>query len=166
MTASRPTFAEVTELAAMVEGTVPGEFIDANGHMNVRYYQDLAGRCMRALHATVGIDDAYRESNRSMFTIEQHVRYFDELREGARYAVHPRVLEVSSVGVHLVSFIVDVTRQRLACTFETTLLHVDTSARRASEMPDSVAQGWRKHVERQSGLGWSAPTCGSMGLRR
>lgn len=162
-----PTFDQVLEVAALLGGTVTPDFIDANGHMNIRRYMEHCARSADVICRDVGIDDDYRARRRmGVFTVEHHLRYFSELREGEKFSVHSRVLERSDKGVHLMAFLLDRTHERLSNTLEIVLVHVDMDTRRATPMPADIAAGWDRHVALSDALDWPAPVCGAMGIRR
>jgi acyl-CoA thioester hydrolase len=162
-----PTLAQITRLSHPVTGTVSGEFIDSNGHMNVLHYLEFASDGADAVVRHVGIDDAYRGDRRlGVFTAEHHLRYYSEMVEGDEFAVYGRFLGRSSKVIHLMTFVTDRGRQRLACTLEIVLVHVDLETRRPVEIPADVAGALDRSIDAMKMLGWSAPVCGAMGIRR
>jgi acyl-CoA thioester hydrolase len=162
-----PTCEQVTLLPALVEAAVEPGLIDANGHMNIRYYLDNCAASADVLCRAVGIDDAYRRDRRmGVFTAEHHLRYLSELRAGDRFSVHTRVLDRSDKVLHLMAFLVDRSRERLSCTVEIVLVHVGMDSRRPLPFPGDVAAGWDQLVKESRALTWDAPVCGAMGVRR
>ena len=101
-----------------------------------------------------------------MFTVEQHIRYFSELRLGDRFTVHGRFLERSDRAVHGMSFVVAPETGMLACTFEASYVHVDMNTRRSVPIPDDVAARFDAEIAVGDALGWEAPVSGAMGVRR
>jgi len=162
-----PTLDQILAMPALVEGTITPDFIDANGHMNIRYYLDAGAESADRLCRRVGIDDAYRGERRmGVFTVEHHLRYLAEMREGGEFSVHTRALERSDKAAHLLAFIVDRTGGRLACTMEIVLVHVGMDTRRPTPFPADVAAGWDELTFESDGVDWPAPVCGAMGVRR
>ncbi|MFP1153652.1 thioesterase family protein [Mycobacterium sherrisii] len=144
-----------------------GDLIDGNGHMNVLHYLDFGSAAADALVRQIGIDDAYRVDRQlGVFTVEHHLRYYSELIEHDIVDVYARVLERSPKVVHLMSFTVDRRRERLSGTLEIVLVHVDLARRRPVAMPTDIAAGFDEHIAHSSALGWPAPVCGAMGVRR
>ncbi|WP_052915017.1 thioesterase family protein [Protofrankia coriariae] len=162
-----PTFAQVLELPALIETTVQPEYIDFYGHMNVRFYLILGAEAV-GLHAErIGIDSAYHEQRRmGVFTAEHHLRYFSELSLGDKLSVHSRFLDRSRRAGHIMSFLLDRERDRLAYTLELIVVHMDTTTRRPVDMPDDIARGFDEQIALSRALNWPAPTCGVMGIRR
>ncbi|MEW2570675.1 thioesterase family protein [Streptomyces sp. NPDC047070] len=165
-TAPVPSFDQVMELPAWVDTTVSADFIDENGHMNIRHYLELDALSTTLLCEEIGIDDGYRTERRmGVFTAEHHLRYFSEMHEGEKLSVHVRVLARSSRAVHMMTFLLDRTHGRLANTLELLLVHVDMDARRAVPLPDDIAAGFDRFLSEDGHLAWQAPVCGVMGVR-
>jgi acyl-CoA thioester hydrolase len=162
-----PSAEQIDLLPDPIEGVVTDEFIDVNGHMNVLHYLDWGSRCAEALVEHAGIDDAYRATRRmGLFTVEHHLAYYGELRRGETFSVHARVLERSDKVLHLMTFLVDRSANRLSNSLEILLVHVDLQTRRARRLPAEVAAAFDAHIARSRSLDWSAPICGAIGIRR
>ena len=162
-----PSYDDVLGLPALIEDTVPMSFIDVNGHMNIRHYLDYGATGADVICRQVGIDDEYRARRRmGVFTAEHHIRYAAEMHEGSRFSVHARFLERSGKAGHLLSFILDRDREVLSCTVEIVLVHVGMDSRRPVEFPPDVAAGLDEWIAADGAVGWPAPVCGVMGIRR
>jgi acyl-CoA thioester hydrolase len=162
-----PTVAQIVALPDPVSGNVTGDFTDSNGDMNVLHYLDFASLGADAIVQRIGINDSYRSQRRlGVFTAEHHLRYYSELREGDSFAVHGQFLERSTTVVHLMTFVVDQRRSKLACTLEITLIHVSLDSRRPVEIPSDISAALDRGISDSSNAGWAAPICGAMGLRR
>ena len=162
-----PTYDQIAQLPAVDEQVVPAEFIDLNGHMNIRHYFDAASIALWRVCIAAGMDQSYSDDRGlSLFTVEQHIRYFGELRLGERFTIHGRLLERSERAVHAMSFVVAPDARTLACTFEASYVHVDLNTRRAVAIPDDVGARFDEQIATGDALGWDAPVCGSMGVRR
>jgi len=162
-----PTYDQVLQLPALLEGSVTPDFIDANGHMNVRHYLDACARGADVLIRGAGIVDAYRNERRlGIFTAEHHIRYFGEMHEGGKFSVHTRFLDRSARAGHLISFLLDRDREALSCTVEITIVHVGMDSRRPVALPEDVAAAFDAAIRASDELSWPAPLCGAMGIRR
>jgi acyl-CoA thioester hydrolase len=162
-----PTYEQIVQLPAMFDQKVPEEFIDENGHMNISDYFRICSHAIWKTTITVGLGERYiAEHNQSLFTVEQHMRYFGELRLGERFSVHVRLIERSARVVHAMAFVVDQEKQVLACTQEATLVHVSTDTRSSIDLPAAIAVELDDLIGAADALGWDAPVCGAMGLRR
>lgn len=166
MVIDMPSLEQVRELPVLLTGTVLESFIDVNGHMNIRHYLDHGAEGANQVVIAAGVDDAYRADMRmGVFTVEHHLCYVGEMRLDDRFTVHTRVLHRTEKVLHLMSFIVDETRERLANTLEITLVHVDIDSRSAKPFPDNVATRLDAMVAEHADLLWDAPLSGVMGPR-
>jgi acyl-CoA thioester hydrolase len=164
---SVPTYDQVVDLPAQTRRTVPSEFIDENGHMNIGRYLQLGGEALwsRCL-GDLGMDRRYiPDRGMSTFTAEHHIQYFTEILEGREVSVRVRLLERSDKVAHAIAFIVDETEQRLSCVVETTLVHIDMTSRRPTPFPEDIAALIDLALKNDA-VDWPAPVCGSMGVRR
>lgn len=166
-TSQLPTYDDVSGLPALLEGTVSPEYIDVNGHMNIRHYLDYCATSADVLCRGIGIDDEYRAGRRlGIFTAEHHIRYFGELHEGEKFSVHARFLDRGDKAGHVMAFLLDRTHEVLSCTVEIVLVHVGMDTRRPLSFPDDIAAGIDALVADSREVPWSAPVCGAMGVRR
>ncbi len=162
-----PTYEQLVQLPALFDQAVPEEFIDENGHMNIGDYFRLCSHAIWKSTIAVGLGEEYiNEHKQSMFTVEQHMRYYGELRLGQPFTVHTRLLERSARALHGISFVVDQEKRSLACTQEATLVHVSMETRAAVDLPADIATALDELIDGANQLGWDAPVCGSMGVRR
>lgn len=167
MSTSLPTYEQVLELAAPIDRTVPPEFIDENGHMNIGRYLELGGTALwQRCQIELGMPEDYIATRgMSTFTAEHHLTYYAEILEGERVSVHPRLIARSDKVLHTATMILNRTRQQLACVVEATLVHMDMTARRPTPFPDDVAD-LADAALKADDLAWAAPLSGSMGVRR
>ena len=77
--------------------SVRPEWIDYNGHLSEAYYVLVFGHATDAMMAGTGLTDAYREvTGCSLYTVESHVRYLREVKEGSELRIRTRVLGVDT----------------------------------------------------------------------
>jgi carnitine 3-dehydrogenase len=123
---------------ALYEVTVGPQWVDYNGHMSEWCYLLVMGDSSDCFFRFVGIDDGYRASGRSLYTVETHIRNLAEAATGDRLALTLRVLGVDPKRVHLLHEVLvrhDDGSHTLAATGEQMLLHVDAAAGRTDPMP-------------------------------
>jgi acyl-CoA thioester hydrolase len=162
-----PDFDDVVSLPERFDETVQPEQIDENGHMNIRHYFDFGSWAVWRSTIEAGVDQAYMdERGMSFFTVEQHLRYFGEMRLGERFTVHDRLLARSRNALHAMAFVLDRERDKLASTFELVYVHVDMAERKSVPIPDDVAARLDARIAEGDELDWAAPVCGAMGVRR
>jgi acyl-CoA thioester hydrolase len=77
-----------SEPVAVWTEPVLGEWIDYNGHLSEAYYVLVLGHATDEVMATVGLGPDYREATgASLFTVEAHVRYLDQVGPGEQLEV-------------------------------------------------------------------------------
>lgn len=122
----------------VLERRVPADWVDYNGHTNDSRYAQLASEACDAFFRAIGFDDAYLASGRTFFTVENHVRFLAQTRQGDRLTVRVRLVHHDAKRIHLWTEIV---REDgvVAATSEQMFLHVDTTSERTSPMGDRLA---------------------------
>lgn len=155
------------ELPAQLEQTIPAEFIDENGHMNIGRYLELGGSGVwQRCQSDLGLGTDYLETRGlSTFTAEHHLTYLSEMLEGEQVSVHIRLIERTDKALHAISLIVNQSQQRLACVMETMVIHIDMGPRRPAPFPDDIVVLLDAGLKSDD-LGWPAPLTGSIGVRR
>ncbi len=125
--------------------TVQPDWIDYNGHMNLAYYVLVFDHATDALQDVVGLDAAYRAATGgSVFVVEAHLTYDNEVKLGEEMRVRTRVLDVDEKRLHLFHEMSAGDDDRLAATNELMILHVDLASRRTAPFPAPVLA----HLER------------------
>ena len=113
------------------------EWIDYNGHLSEAYYVVVFGHATDATMATLGMTPEHIVVTRtSLFTVEAHVRYLDQVPPGAHLSVRTSVIGVTDKLLWLWHEMWS--EGRLRATEEVLLVHVDTTAGRASAFPDDL----------------------------
>ena len=121
--------------------TVPSEWIDFNGHMNVAYYVLAFDRATDALMDFLGMGQAYRErDNCSAFVVETHVNYQRELVAGDPMRIITQLLGFDSKRIHYFHRLLHARKGFVAATSELMVIHVDLGERRSTPMPLPVLE--------------------------
>ncbi len=116
--------------------TVPPEWIDYNGHMNVAAYVAAFDQASDAVLEHLGLGSAYRAaSGCSLFVVESHVNYLHELVEGTPIRVDAQLLGHDSKRLHLFQRMYHAEAGFLAASIELLLVHVSLGERRAVALP-------------------------------
>ena len=102
------------------------EWIDYNGHLSEAYYVLTFGHATDALYDYLDMGPDYRDGNqRSVYTVESHIRYLMEVPLGKMLEFETRILSFDSRKLHFAhEMFVD---GKLRATTELMTLHVDTS---------------------------------------
>lgn len=122
------------------------EWIDYNGHLTEGGYVFVFGYATDALMDHVGLGAEYRRSSGcSLYTVEAHVRYLDEVRDDVELEVLTRVVGAGTKKLRLCHEMrVD---GALVATEEIMALHVDQQQGRAVAFPEDVAELIAAEVE-------------------
>jgi acyl-CoA thioester hydrolase len=120
------------------ETAVRQGWVDYNGHMSESAYLLVFGDSSDAFFRFFGVDEQYRASGRSLYTVETHLRNLREARLGDRLQLTLQVLGVDSKRLHILHEMHGAGGELLA-TAEQLLLHADTRAGRAAPFPEPVA---------------------------
>jgi len=115
---------------------VQDAWIDYNGHLSEPYYVLVFGHATDVVMDAVGVDAAYREANdASLYTVEAHVRYLDEVSSGSDLEVRSSV--IGSTGKLLWIWHEMWVDGRLRATEEVLGVHV--AGGRATPFPQEIA---------------------------
>ncbi|MEQ8654925.1 MAG: thioesterase family protein [Kiloniellales bacterium] len=76
------------------QGPCRSEWLDYNGHMNETYYLLVMSWGTDRIMELIGCDQAYRDSGQgTLYTLETHIRYFREVKEGQPLQVTTQAIE-------------------------------------------------------------------------
>ena len=163
MAPSRRIAAELCGLPLTYQTTIPEEYLDRNGHMNVAWYGTLFARSNSWVFRTLGFSREYRELHRTgCFFLESHMRYLSEVHAGEDVSLHARFVGRSTKRIHTIHFLRNDTRKVVAATCEMISGHVDMTIRRMSPFPDVVAEQFDATLSEHEALDWEPPLCGAM----
>ncbi len=158
-----PALQELDDLPPLLERTVPAEWQDLNGHVNVRHYLEIYDQAGWPMMGWLGIDERhFRDERRGFFDLEHHIWYLAEMHVGDSVTVHARFLARSAKRFHGAMFIANRTRQSVASVFEYVSTAADLEARRSAPLPTGVAARLDELIATHSRLAWPAPLCGSI----
>ena len=145
--------------------TIPADYLDIMGHMNIRWYFELFAKAGRKFSAAHGLDTAYFQNGKAgVFTLKQFIQYFAEVRADQTVAVHSRFIGRSDKRIHFINFMINETTAQLAATFEALITHADLRTRRSAPMPARIAKNFDATLAKDETLEWQAPVCGAMRL--
>lgn len=132
-----------TEIGAPLEmysSQVEAKWIDYNGHMSESSYLEAFGWASDALFRFVGIDEAYRASGKSFYTVETHINYYREASVGEPLGFQTQLLGVDDKRLHFFHTMIHGRTGEVLATTEQMLLHVDTNAGKASPVAADVRE--------------------------
>ena len=117
---------------------VEPDWVDYNGHMGESFYLYAFGWASDALFRYVGIDERYRASGHSFYTVESHINYYREASLGEPLRFTTQVLGLDAKRLHFFHAMYHGDSGTLLSTTEQMLLHVDTRASSASPIEPQV----------------------------
>jgi Predicted thioesterase len=108
------------------------EHIDANGHMNVGFYNVIFDQALDKFFAPFDLDWSYvKRTNLSTFVLETHVCYLQEVVEGDELRFTFQLLGHDAKRIHYFMNMYHAEKGYLAATSEQILVHVDLNTRKS-----------------------------------
>lgn len=160
-----PSAKQVRELEQLAVHTIPPDWQDINGHVNIQYYQTLYEIGGWPMLGRAGVDLDYFENRRSgIFDLEHHIYYLSELHVGEHVTIHGRFIARNRKRVHGMVFIVNADRDELACTLEFIATSASLTTRRTKEFPEDILAGLDSLMSAEKNINWPAPVCGAMSI--
>jgi acyl-CoA thioester hydrolase len=118
---------------------VRAEWVDYNGHLRDAYYLLLFSYAADALIDAIGLDAAERaRSRRSIYTLEVHLNYLAELKQGEAVRVDGQLIDHDSKRLHVYFSLHRGDAAEPVAASEQMLLHVDTAQSRATPFGAAV----------------------------
>ena len=155
--------ADIKQLPVTHAATIPEEYLDAMGHMNVMWYTHLFSMAMGGLFQHIGLHwKDLKEIQGGTFALESHIRYLSEVRVGQTVEVHSRMIGRSEKRYHGMHFMTNLDKGDVAAIFEFVSAYIDLRVRRMAPIPNEVAQRIDQLVDEHSALIWPAPISGIM----
>ena len=156
---------QVRQLPVLLRETIPAEYMDEYGHMNVRWYSALWGQAAGAFMASLGMNQQEMLTRNTGHWMLRNVLDFKaELREGDTVEVYGRLLGFSSKLLHNKFWMVNESAGVIAATSEALVAHADLEARRMAPFPPEVAAVLTQKREEWGRLDWDAPVSGAIQL--
>ena len=116
----------------LYQANVHQDWIDYNGHMSESFYLYAFGDASDALFRYIGIDEAYRQSGKSFYTVETHINYYQEASKGEPLHFTTQLLGIDAKRLHFFHQMFHGESNELLATTEQMLLHVDMNSAKAS----------------------------------
>ena len=156
---------QIQALPFHVRVSVPADYLDIFGHMNIQFYLKIFNDGIFDMCAQLGMDDDFfLREGRGMYALEQHIKYMAEVREGETVATYSRIFGRNDKRVHFMHFMVNETRQNVAASIEVMALHVDRSTKRAAIVLPEIAAKTDERILQAKALDWEAPHSQPLGI--
>ena len=128
------------ELLDLHRETVQSDWVDYNGHMNVAYYLLVFDHATDTFLDEIGLDTAHREATgNSVFVVEAHVTYENEVMDGDKLRITTQVLDADAKRIHIFHRMYANGSDEIAATNELMILGVDLASRRVAPIDDLIA---------------------------
>jgi len=158
-----PSFEQVGQLPIFHRKTIPDEFRDMMGHMNIQFYVHLFDIAAHGMFESVGMDEAYFVGEqKGAFALEQHIRYLNETLIGETVVIHTRILGYSAKRIHFMHHMLNEDTGKLAATMEVIGAHIDMKTRRMSPYLPQILENIAGVAGEHAALGWESPVCAVM----
>ncbi|MBX3084759.1 MAG: thioesterase family protein [Anaerolineae bacterium] len=154
---------KITALPRLFHATIPINYLDENGHMNMRWYLHLFDDAGYPFVASMGLTpDYHQQHNTGGFDLEHHIHYLREVLTGDQIAIYGRLVGASAKRIHYLMFMVNETRGTLASIFECVNSFGDMNTRRTATYPMDIATQIAALLAQHTALDWEPPVCGVM----
>lgn len=117
---------------------VKSEWTDYNGHMSESIFLLVFGDSSDAFFRFFGIDEAYRASGFSLYTMDTRIRNLAEVSEGEPLRLTLQVLDLDEKRLHIFHSMVHGETGVLLSVGEQVLAHVDMKAGRSCPLPPDL----------------------------
>ncbi len=158
---------DLSTLPVTNQKTIPEEYIDIMGHMNVMWYIHIFDYGTRHLFDIFGFGEDYvRQTGMGSFALESHIRYLGEVRMGESVTVHSRLLDRSEKTLHFFHFMTRDHDGTLAATLEVLGAHTDLTKRKITPFPLEISHRLDQVLAAHQSIPWETPVCGFIGVRK
>jgi acyl-CoA thioester hydrolase len=154
---------KITALDPVYRVTIPPDYEDENGHMNIRWYLAVFDDAGYPFVDSLGLTlHFHRQHGTGGFDLEHHIHYLNEVLTGDVVTVYVRLIGRSAKRIHYMMFMVNETRSTLAAIFECVNSFADLTIRRTAPYPEEISANIDALLKQHSALDWIAPVCGVM----
>lgn len=135
------------------QGHVSQDWVDYNGHLRDAFYLLLFSYGTDGLMDQIGLDEKGRQSTgHSMFTLECHLNFLREIKQGTAVAVHTRVLGIDSKRVQIYHQLFAEGREEAVAASEQMLLNVEMAGPRGAAFAEPVRAALQALAADHAGL--------------
>lgn len=145
--------------------TIPQSYLDAMGHMNVRWYMALFDTSVWNFFVSHGLDENYFvQKQMGVFALKHIIQYFSEVKAGETVCMRIRLLGRNEKRFHFMNFMINETTDKLSAILEVLGTHADLKLRKAVAMPQDISQKFDAQITTDQQLDWEAPVSGVIEL--
>lgn len=118
----------------LISPAVPPDWVDYNGHMSESCYLLAFGDQSDAFFRLIGIDEAYRASGHSLYTVQTMIFNLAEAHLGDRLDLSLHLIDADEKRLHIFHAMYNAQTGELLATGEQMLVHVDMAAGKSCPM--------------------------------
>jgi len=145
---------------------VKPEWTDYNDHMSESLYLLVFGDSSDAFFRFFGVDEAYRASGFSLYTIDTRIRYLAEVSLGDWLEMTLQLLDLDAKRLHIFHRMTLGPGGREVAVAEQVLMHVDMRAQRSAPLPPDLFERLSAIRAAHANLPRHAMIGASFGIRR
>jgi carnitine 3-dehydrogenase len=116
----------------LLDTVVRPEWVDYNRHMSDFRYSQVFGDATDALFRRAGVNEAYRDTGRMYYSVENHVKHLGEAKAGEPLYVTTQLLGVDDKRLHVFQRMHRGRDDKQIATAEQMYLHVNTGVPKAA----------------------------------
>lgn len=150
---------------ALISPTVLPEWVDYNGHMSESCFLLVFGDQSDAFFRLIGIDEAYRQSGFSLYTVQTMIHNLREAALGDPLKLTLQLIAADDKRLHLFHSMVHAQSGELLATGEQMLVHVDMQQARSAPMPAWLSEHVQAIVQAHAVLPRPPQAGASIGIR-
>ena len=129
------------------------DWVDYNGHLRDAFYLLIFSYATDALMDRLGLDSDNRDaSGHSLFTLELHLNYLHEVKQGTEVEVHTQIIGHDRKRLHLYHSLHRAGDPQELAGNEQMLLHVDLAGPRSAPFDEAVLQRLQSMAAEQADL--------------
>ena len=152
---------------AIHQQSVLTEWIDYNRHMNVAFYVLVFDQSLDVFLDEIGLTREYRENaNCTVYVLETHVTYLQEVHEGDPLEMTMRVIDCDEKRMHLFLEMYHRDKGYLAATSEQMIMHLDKKGPKAAPMPTAMQAALETNKTRYKEIPMPKQSGNVIGIRR
>jgi acyl-CoA thioester hydrolase len=157
----------MTEPLLAWQGRCLTEWLDYNGHMSEAYYVLVFGYATDGLMEAVGIDADYRQAaSASLYTLECHIHYLDEVAGGTPLSVTTQLLEADTKRLRYFQSLWAEGKAAPVATTEMLGIHVAGKPPRSTPFPPPIQAKVDALKSAQAALAWPQMAGRGISLKR
>ncbi len=128
-------------------GSVFSTDCDEVGHMHVSNYVSKFEEATCQLIGSVGFTPHYlRNNNKSVVSVEHHIKYINELLPKDLIIIESRVLELTRSSIKFFHRMMNSQTRKVAAEMVIVAVQLDITTRKSSRIPDDLANTITNHI--------------------